>query len=83
MSSQFPPLTCKQVKKILKNLGFELEKTKRAGTSHEHWKKVVAGKLYKVTVDCPKEPFTGDLIRSMSHQAGVSKKKFYAALGKR
>jgi hypothetical protein len=30
-------------------------------------------------VDCPKEPFTGDLVASMARQAGVSKREFYAA----
>jgi hypothetical protein len=36
-------------------------------------------RLYKVTVDCPKEPFTGDLVAWMARQAGVSKREFYAA----
>lgn len=78
MSAQHPPLTCKQVKTILKKLDFK--PFPQAGTSHEHWKKVVAGKLFKVTVDCPKSPFSPDLISSMADQAGVSKKAFYAAL---
>jgi hypothetical protein len=34
----------------------------------------VGGRLFKVTVDCPKEPFTGDLVASMARQAGVSKR---------
>ena len=72
------PLTCAQVKTILKNLGFEARP--RKGTSHEQWVKDYGGKRYKVTVDCPKEPFTQDLIRYMARQAGVSKTKFYAAL---
>jgi hypothetical protein len=42
--------------------------------------KVENGKLFKVTVDCPKSPFSQDLISSMAKQAGVSKKAFYAAL---
>jgi hypothetical protein len=33
MSGVYPPSTCKQVKQILKALGFELRP--RAGTSHE------------------------------------------------
>jgi predicted RNA binding protein YcfA (HicA-like mRNA interferase family) len=72
------PLTCKEVKTILKNLGFEPRP--QMGTSHEQWVKDDGGKRYKVTVDCPKAPFTHDLIRSMAHQAGVSRKAFYAAL---
>jgi predicted RNA binding protein YcfA (HicA-like mRNA interferase family) len=72
------PLTCTQVKTILKNLGFEARP--RKGTSHEQWVKDCGGKRHKVTVDCPKEPFTQDLIRYMARQAGVSKTAFYAAL---
>lgn len=73
------PLTCKEVKTILKNLGFEPRPQK--GTSHEQWVKTDSdGVFHKVTVDCPKSPFSQDLIRSMASQAGVSKKEFYKAL---
>jgi hypothetical protein len=48
--------------------------------SHEQWVKDDGAKRYKVTVDCPKEPFIHDLIRYMARQAGVSKWAFYAAL---
>ena len=77
MSSSYPPLTCKKVKRGLKSLGFRPTQIK--GTSHEHWKKIKNGILYKVTVDCPKSPFSQDLIKSMASQAGVSKKEFYKA----
>ena len=77
---RYHPLTCKEVKKILKNLGFTEQK--QSGTSHQHWKKIVNGRLYKVTVDCPKQPFGHDLIKWMSQQAGVSKKQFYDALNR-
>ena len=80
MSGRFPPLTCKQVKQILKSLGFEPRP--RKGTSHEHWVKIQDNKLYKVTVDCPKAPFSQTLISSMARQAGVSKKGFYAVIRK-
>jgi len=78
MSGQYPPLTCKQVKQILSDLGFSPRPQK--GTSHEQWVKDISGRRYKVTVDCPKAPFSPDLISSMARQAGVSKKAFYAAL---
>lgn len=80
MSGVFPPLTCKDVKRILKNLGFSPRPGK--GTSHEQWVKYdEAGKLLgKVTVDCPKAPFSHILIDSMATQAGVSKRVFYANL---
>lgn len=72
--TKFAPPNCKQVKTALKNMGFETQK--QDGTSHQHWKKVVNGKLYKVTVDCPKAPFSETLVKSMAAQAGVSKKVF-------
>lgn len=81
MSGHYPPLTCKTVKKVLKNLGFKPEPG-RSGTSHVHWKKVVNCKLFKVTVDCPKAPFSQDLISSMARQAGLTKKQFYAEAAK-
>lgn len=74
------PLTCREVKAILKNLGFFPRPQK--GTSHEQWLKDEGGKRYKVTVDCPKQPFTQDLVTYMARQAGVTKAKFYAALDK-
>jgi len=78
MSGVFYPLTCKQVQTILKNL--EFKPTPQEGTSHVHWKKIKDGRLYKVTVDCPKAPFSQDLVSSMARQAGVSKKEFYKNL---
>ena len=80
MSGAYPPLTCAQVKRALKKLGFEARPQK--STSHEQWVKVEQGRIYKVTVDCPKSPFSQELISSMSRQAGLSKKDFYKAAGK-
>ncbi|MEN9847681.1 MAG: hypothetical protein RL368_421 [Pseudomonadota bacterium] len=71
---KFAPPTCSQVKHALKNMGFIPEK--QNGTSHEHWTKVVNGRLYKVTVDCPKAPFGDTLVVSMANQAGISKSIF-------
>lgn len=76
--SRYHPLTCKEVKTILKNLGFVPKA--RTGTSHEKWVKTENQKRFVVTVDCPKSPFSNDLIRWMALQAGVSKKDFYNAL---
>lgn len=75
MSSQFPPLDCKKVKKILKHLGFVRRDQKN--TSHEQWVKDTPNGRLKVTVDCPKAPFSPDLISSMAKQSGISKKNFY------
>ena len=60
MSGVYPPLTCKEVKSILAKLGFVPRP--RTGSSHEQWVKTVGGSLYKVTVDCPKAPFSQDLV---------------------
>jgi hypothetical protein len=57
-------------------LGFVPRKNK-SGTSHEHWVATINGQFRKVTVDCPKAPFSADLIGSMAKQAGVSKKQIY------
>lgn len=77
MSGVYPPLTCKDVKQILKSLGFEPRP--KNGTSHEQWVRKDNKGFFKVTVDCPKAPFSPDLISSMAKQAGLSKKEFYAA----
>jgi len=77
MSSKHPPLTFKEVVHGLRQLGFEPRKQK--ATSHQHWVKVSNGRMHKVTVDQPKAPFTGDLVKSMASQAGVSKEEFYRA----
>jgi hypothetical protein len=77
MSGHYPPITCADFKRILKALGFS-PRPMKSGTSHEHWvAAAIDGKFYKVTVDCPKSPFSPDLISSMARQAGVTKKKIY------
>lgn len=73
-SRKFAAPDCKQVKLALKRMGFEAQK--QNSTSHIHFKKVVSGKLFKVTVDCPKAPFSNDLVKSMAKQAGVDKRTF-------
>jgi predicted RNA binding protein YcfA (HicA-like mRNA interferase family) len=78
LSSEYPPLTCAEVKTLLLFLGF-LERPRKKGTSHENFVGTFRGKFWKVTVDCPKAPFSPDLITSMSRQAGLTKKEFYAA----
>jgi len=73
VSSHHPPLTCAQVKAVLIHLGFALHSQK--SSSHEQWKK--PNHPGKVTVDCPKAPFSHDLIGFMAGQAGITKKEFY------
>lgn len=76
MSGIFPPLTCKDVKKTLKSLGFVHRNTEG---SHENWVRDEPKPFRKVTVDCPKAPFSQILIELMARQAGMTKKQFYAA----
>jgi hypothetical protein len=76
MSAQHPPLACSEFKAILRVLGF-LPRPKKSGTSHEDWVISGPGGFRKVTVDCPKAPFSQDLISSMAKQAGVNKKVIY------
>lgn len=76
MSGHHPPLTCAQFKAVLSKLGFQ-PRAKKSGTSHEDWVATIDGRFRKVTVDCPKAPFSQDLIGSMAHQAGVTKKTIY------
>jgi predicted RNA binding protein YcfA (HicA-like mRNA interferase family) len=77
MSSQHPPLTCAEFETILSKLGFK-SRPKKSGTSHDDWVKTTdAGRFFKVTVDCPKSPFSQDLISSMARQAGVTKSIIY------
>ncbi|MGZ5052335.1 MAG: type II toxin-antitoxin system HicA family toxin [Methylobacter sp.] len=77
MSGEYPPITCKELKAILAYLGFSFDTQKG---SHEHWILIKDKRKYKVTVDCPKAPFSQTLIKSMAEQAGVKKKDFYRIL---
>lgn len=70
------PLTCKQVKSALAALGFEKRKP-TSGTSHEKWVKTEGDRRWIVIVDCPKQPFGPDLIKSMAKQAGLSAREFH------
>lgn len=78
--SRHPPITCKEAKQILTTLGFYHRDTRG---SHEQWvPRDPKAPFRKVTVDCPKAPFSQDLISFMARQAGVSKAEFYACLGR-
>lgn len=69
------PLEAREVKAALRALGFRFREQKG---SHEQW--VREGPPFrKVTVDCPKAPFSHMLIASMARQAGVSVLEFYRA----
>jgi len=73
------PLTCKDVKRILRALGFEPDRQKG---SHEQWMAKVRDRMHLVTVDCPKEPFVAPLLTRMVHQSGYSIDEWYKQLEK-
>lgn len=77
MSRWKKPLTAREVKTIAKNLGFSHRNT--VG-SHEQWVRESPPPFRKMTIDCPKAPFSDTLIKYMALQAGVSVREFYAAL---
>lgn len=70
-------LNCRDVKTILKSLGFKFD---RQRGSHEQWKCFVEGELRLVTVDCPKAPFGDGLIKAMVRQSGYSIDEWYKQL---
>ncbi|MFN9621720.1 MAG: type II toxin-antitoxin system HicA family toxin [Cyanobacteriota bacterium] len=72
-------LTCKDVKKILKSLGFSHDRTEG---SHEQWVGYKNGRKILVTVDCPKAPFDAWLLKAMVRQSGYSKDEWYKQLEK-
>jgi predicted RNA binding protein YcfA (HicA-like mRNA interferase family) len=66
------------MKRALKNLGFEYRNTEG---SHEQWVGTKPdGSFAKVTVDCPKAPFSQGLTKMMANQAGRTVAQIYAAL---
>jgi hypothetical protein len=73
------PLTARDIRRILKNLKFEYRNTEGG---HEQWVRKAPPPFRKVTLDAHLEPFIDTLVRYMAHQAGVSVRDFYRALGK-
>jgi predicted RNA binding protein YcfA (HicA-like mRNA interferase family) len=77
---RFKPLPCRLVERALRNLGFAEDGGK--GTAHRQWRKVVAGHLYKVTLDCHRGEVSAKNIRSIIKQAAVTAREFYKAAQK-
>ena len=77
MSRWKRPLTAREVRKILKNLGFAHRNTEGG---HEQWVRSDPPPFRKVTLDAHLEPFADTLVRYMAVQAGVSVRAFYEAL---
>ncbi len=77
MSRWKRPLTAREVRSILKRLGFEHRDTHGG---HEQWVRVAPAPFRKVTLSAHNQPFVDTLVRFMATQAGVSVRQFYAAL---
>ena len=70
-------LTAKEVRRIVKALGFRHQSDEGG---HEHWIRDHPHPFRKVTISAHVAPFGHDLIRYMANQAGVSVREFYEAL---
>jgi predicted RNA binding protein YcfA (HicA-like mRNA interferase family) len=70
-------LTAKEVRRIVKTLGFRHQSDEGG---HEHWVRDEPQPFRKVTISAHVAPFGHDLIRYMAKQAGVSIRDFYEAL---
>lgn len=77
MSRWKRPLTAREVRVILKNLGFEHRSTQGG---HEQWVRADPLPFRKVTLSAHLQPFVDTLVRYMATQAGVSVRQFYDAL---
>lgn len=69
------PPNCAQVKKALRELGFQ-EKPSRRGSHQKFHHPNFRGQKRTVTVDCPQAPFDPYLVQSMAKQAGLKPKEF-------
>lgn len=77
MSRWKRPLTAREVRVILKNLGFNHRNTE---DGHEQWVRADPAPFRKVTLDAHLQPFANTLVRYMALQAGVNVREFYDAL---
>ena len=78
MAGKYRPVSCREFKAVLRELGFSPRP--QTGTSHEQWTHGTGSNYRRVTVDCPKAPFTRNLLSMMLHQAGTGKNEFYTLL---
>lgn len=78
MSRWKRPLSAREVRRILRNLGFTHRST---SGSHEQWVRQQPPPFRKVTLSEHNEPFVDTMVRYMAQQAGVTVREFYEALG--
>ena len=77
MSRWKRPLTAREVRTILRNLGFAHRNTTGG---HEQWVRDAPPPFRKVTLSEHNQPFADTIVRYMAAQAGVSVRDFYSAL---
>lgn len=80
MSTRERPVKDDEFKKVLAYLDFSCREKK--GSSHEQWVKGKGREFCRVTVDSHHSPYHRNLLKVMLHQAGISKKDFFAILDK-
>jgi predicted RNA binding protein YcfA (HicA-like mRNA interferase family) len=71
------PLTAREVRAILLQLGFKHRDTTGG---HEQWIRETPEPFRKVTLAAHNQPFAGRIVDYMARQAGVNVRAFYAAL---
>ncbi len=77
MSRWKRPLTAREVRQILRNLGF-IHRSTEGG--HEQWVRAEPVPFRKVTLSPHNQPFVDTIVRYMAEQAGVTVEAFYRAL---
>lgn len=77
MSRWKRPLTAREVRLILRRLGFTHSHT---SGGHEQWVRDAPLPFRKVTLSEHNQPFADTIVRYMANQAGVTVREFYSAL---
>ncbi len=75
-----PQLEAADIERGLKAAGFIQQP--KTGTSHVQWVYKKKNIYYRVTISAHLAPFSHDLIRHMSNQAGMSVNEFYELCSK-
>ncbi|UHQ19507.1 type II toxin-antitoxin system HicA family toxin [Lysobacter sp. KIS68-7] len=78
MGTRERPVKDDEFKRVLSHLGFTCRP--KSGTSHEQWVKGEGRDFRRVTVDAHHAPYSRGLLKLMLHQAGLSKRDFFAIL---
>jgi predicted RNA binding protein YcfA (HicA-like mRNA interferase family) len=79
MPKRWPPLDEREVVNILKALGITYSHSEGG---HDFYKGSYKGQARRVTVDPKNAPFSDDLLKWMSGQAGCTREEFYSATPK-